>query len=350
MTGQTVSDWLVTFLVDSSEPIFSHDPYCMGAFEFSYKPEPFPECEHALVASAQKYSIVMGQRQLRVRTFFLGASEKDSLRQGRQLAKEALILFDFSIPFPVTLKLLGAGCMLDLSNRLAKPIVPGPREHMGRSMGPIALLDDVWTHPTVTINSLLSTSPETYGELGSAVRRSTHWSHLASQADDYGERILLLWMAAETLTRVGENESLTPKLTAAAGFPTSRYYLMLPHAERAALLGVKNYKRWTKKLKVLFDKARLARNSIAHAGFRELDLGGRFSQDEQLILRRLFPRVVGELQRMSLNALQLGIRSVREMWIRFGDCFLMHRGTTLAHYLEGNVLFSLAQPEDPFDD
>ena len=351
MSAHPHTDWLITFLVDSSGLVFSHDPYCIGAFELSLKPEPFPECERALAASARSHSITLSDRTLRMRTFFLDAAEEDVVRQGRLYAQEALVLFGYTVPFTAAPELLRAGCLFDLSTGMAKPIPQRPQQKAyRRSMGIVAIFDEVATHPAITVNSLLSTSPETYGELGRAVRRSAHWSHLAAQADDYGERLLLRWMAAETLTRESDGESLTPKLTAAAGFPESRYELSLPAAERAALSTVTDFSIWKKRLKALFEKLREARNKIAHSGFRELDLGDYFSEQDQLVLRRVLPRVVYGLQRMALNALQLGIRTMHEMWSRFGECFLLHRPPTLAKDLEGNLLFSLAQPEDPFDE
>jgi hypothetical protein len=344
------SDWLLTFLVEAPGLVISHDPYCIGTFELSRRPEPLSGCERALAESAKEYAETVDERSFRLRTFFINIRRAEALRLGRLYAREVLTLFRRSIYLPIEPVLRRSGCILDLKSEHASPFRRTRRESRTESFGSFAILDEVASHPTLVVNTLLSTASKTFGELGQAVRRSAHWSGLGFEADDYGERFLMLWMAAETLTREHEGEALTPKLTAAAGFPASRYELSLPEHERKALANVKDYEAWKKRLHAVFEDLRAARNAIAHSGFRELDLQGRLSETDRLLLRRILPQVVGQLQNMALNALQLGITTVGGMWKRFGECFLLYRPISFARHIEGNVLYLLTQPENDLDD
>jgi len=342
-------DWLYCGILDQQGLIFSRDPYSFGAFEFTRRPDIMPGCEEALVESARVFSFTIEDNPLRMKCFFLNTPEKDALRSGRIYAKETLALMSLGL---VTMRptLSRVGYMLDLTTSEAKPILPSTRERTENMMSTMAVLDENAAHPLLTLNSLLVTAPDNYGELGKALRRSTHWSTLARQADDESERLLMLWISAETLSKVSENDGPVPKFVAALGFPGQRYLATLSDHERDELLRIPCYRAWRGRLNSVYDDFRGLRNDIAHSGHRELELSGVLAEADFKTIKRSFPFVVSAIQNMACNGLALGIRTIDEMWSRYGECICYLRPITLARHVQENVLLRLTMAEDPFED
>jgi hypothetical protein len=253
------------------------------------------------------------------------------------------------MPFPTELRLLRCGYAVNLGTQAVAPILPARRERFLSEFGMCAVIDEVEHHPAGVVNRLLSTRPDEYGELGSALRRSTHWSSLAEQLEDQGERFLVQWMACETLTRVDENESLTPKLMSALGLPTGRYLKQLPPAEAQGLMESKAYKTWRPVLNALFDRLRDARNSIAHSGFREIELVRSLGDKNFDLARRVLPMAIGRLHGLALVGLELRMKTIAGLWEGYASCKLQYRSIPLAEEVEKTIAFSLAQP-DPLAD
>ncbi len=343
-------DWLYCGIIDQQGLIFSRDPYAFGAFEFTRSSDLMPGCDEALAESARVFSFTLGDNPLRMKCFFLNTPEKDALRSGRIYAKETLALMSIIGLHPMPPTLSRVGYMFNLTTSEAKPILPSTIERTENMMGTMAVLDENAAHPLLTLNSLLSTAPDNYGELGRDLRRSTHWSTLARQADDESERLLMLWISAETLSKVSENDGPVPKFVAALGFPGQRYLATLSDHERNELLRVPYYRSWRGRLNRVYDDFRGLRNDIAHSGHRELELSGGLSEADFRTIKRSFPFVISTIQTMACNALALGIRTIDEMWSRYGECICYLRPITLAQHVQGNVIFHLTMTNDPFDD
>jgi hypothetical protein len=344
---------VVVCLLASVVPGFHwpHDPYALGAFEFTARPDPMPGCEAALAASIAAHGTKLPEETIRLVTFFLRGPQAQAIRTARLYARETLALMShLTHDYVSPSGLLRAGYTFDVDAGMASPILPDKYSDRRAPFGAMFMLDEVARHPQLVLNTLLSVDPRRYGELGAAVRRSTHWSDLGRRADDHGERLLMRWMAAETLTRVGEDDTLAPKFLSAIGFVSDRYWTQLPLDERTALSTLPEWDEWRKKLSGLLDRMRDARNDVVHAGFREIDLEGRFTEDEWLILRRVLPMVVIHLQGMAFNALALGVTTVAGMWNRFAACKLLHRQISIASELQGNVIYSLKEPRGPLDE
>jgi hypothetical protein len=211
------------------------------------------------------------------------------------------------------------------------------------------VLDEVAHHPGLTINSLLSVNPVIYGELGQAVRRSTHWSHLGGTVDDWTEGFLLTWMAAETLTRVSVGDSLGTRWLAVLGFPSGRLTRQFKADDLRQLAAIPSYRHWRKRLQRLMDRARVVRNSIAHTGFRELDVGSHLSADDRLLVSRIFALLVPRLTSLALNGLSQRILTIRDLWRQFGQCLYLHRQVPLATEVAGTIIYSLEQAKGPWD-
>lgn len=344
------SDWHVTYLIEAPALVLSQDPWCVGPYELSKRPEPFPGGDEAIRQSAQAHSIALTDNIMRLRTFITDVDAKEAIRITWIHAVEATVLFRRTSGMPLNVNLLRAGCLFDLRTGATHPIKKRAQNAAQTLFGTTAMMDHVATHPSMIINLLLSTKPDTFGELGPAVRRSIHWSHLAGQSEDYGQKFLMQWMAAETLTRTSVEETLTPKLMAAASLPGSQYVMQLPDVQRAELFATPEYQPWRDRLNALFDRMRDARNKIAHSGFREIDIEAVFSEADLLIVRTILPLVVGELQGMALNGLSLGARDIKALWRGYARFFLHHRPTTVAKHLKGNVLYRLNRPFEAIDE
>ncbi len=347
----TGSDWLVCGVIAPTSLILPHLPFSVGMFEVSRQVDPLPGCEQALHESAAAFGEAIDlSKSFLLKTFFVGADdERTAVRSARLFSREALVLFRTTMPFPVTLTLLRAGYAVNLRTLRASGLLPSKRERATRLFGLAAILDEVELHPTSIVNRVLSVRRDRDGELGAALRRSTHCSSLAGELEDEGERFLVQWMACETLTRVDEHESLTPKLCAALGVPTSRYLMQLPFAERDALIRLEEYKTWKRVLNDLFDRLRDARNRIAHTGFREIELVHALGDKDFDLARRVLPMVIGRLHHLALAGLALGKTTISELWDSYAACKLQYRQITLAEEVMGTIVFSLANP-DRFDD
>lgn len=353
MNAPTAHDVIVGLAV-SMPGLVARDPFTLGPFEFTTRTDFLPGCEKALVASFQDHGqevpTTLQSAGFRVaRTFF---KDVDSLGEAIGSARlhliEALALlatqFLGLLQQPVA---TGAGYTFDLKGGQAQPIL---HNRFSRpTPGVVAWIDEIAQHPTLTVNTLLSVHPSVYGELGSAVRRSTHWTRLAEEAEDWTERFLLSWMAAETLTRAGPGDTLQVKWLAALGFAAGRYGRGLHRADVAALTKIPTYRRWLRDLQRLLDRARRVRNAIAHSGFRELDVGMYLDRTDRLLVARIFTMLVPRLRSMALSALALRVRSVGEMWRRYAACFYFGRAVPLATEVGGTIIYSLEQPAAPWE-
>jgi len=348
MVAPNISDWIFCGLLESFPLLVEHNRISCGMFEITSNPEPFESIEYALDQSIEAYKLNQRQPRGKIKTFFLGADEKSVIASGRLYAREALSLFGIAHFGFGSMKLTRAGCIFDLINGVAKPFLPSLRERPPG--GIIAIMNHMATHPGLIINRILSSPTERYGSLGMALRRSTHWSDLATEANEFWDRFLLYWMACESLTRLSENETLTSKFCAALGLPSRRYLQQLPAHERNLLLVIPDFRIWRRNLITLFDKARNIRNEIVHKGFRADEVTRDLSEIEELRLRRLMPMLKVWLQNLTLNGLALGITSVDEMWKRYSDCILFQLQEPLAHTTQGTVIFAISQPESPLDD
>lgn len=353
----TASLDLVVGLVASMKGLVTRDPFTLGAFEFTTLPDPMPACESALANSFRAHghevaTPLMGPGLRVARTFFVGVESREhALKSARLHAQEALVLLATVIPMPLAaLELTGPGYTFDLKTAHAQPILPrGPTAMPG---GIIGRLDELATHPDLTVNTLLSVHPDNYGELGRAIRRSTHWRHLSDDVEDWTERFLLSWMAAETLTRIAPGEALaglTAKWLAALGFGAGKYGRQLVPSDAAELVRIPQYRHWSRRLRRLFGRARRARNAIAHAGFRELDIGHYLDAEDRFLLRRVFRLLMPRLTGLALNGLALRVQSVADMWRRYGECFYYARGVRPAVEVRGTIIYSLEQPPGAWD-
>ena len=339
MSRPETGDWLLCFLIDDGGGLVLPRPeYNLGQFSFSREQEPLPGCENALKESLEHYSLDRDGNYLRARTFFVNTAKNEIVRSGRLYLREALALFrHLRFNIGPELELLPAGYILDISTGNPEPVKRTPSEIIRRKMGMMGLLDEMADAHIAMVNTLLSTDPGVYGELGKAIRRFSHWSNHAAQADDYGEVLLMKWMSCETLMRVSETETLTPKFMAVSFFPTSRYFQCLPINEQAALSRVEDFKIWKALLNRMFDNLRDARNHIAHSGFREIEIDDFLSKEELQYSKRLLSKAMAALLRLSINGLILGVRSVEDLWKRFGECILFRRDRPIAEDTTSNI-------------
>ncbi len=338
------SDWLFCCLVRAPSFLFA-DPTSLGMFELTKRTEARPGWESALQESAKQRAITVGNDFIRARCFFLDTTFEDAHQSGVLHAKELvglLPLVHILTPF----EFVRVGFVANLRHGAALPLPPTFEEWQRRRSGITASIDELATEPSLTLNSLLVAHPSVFGELGAALRRSTHWQGLARQAEDSGEELLALWMACESLSRVNENESLTPKFVSGLGLPTGRYLVQLRSATQAAFQAEPKVTTWRKKLASLFETLRNARNKITHAGYRGLDMPEFFNRDDLLLVRAAMRLLLPRLQRLALNGLRLRFTTIAEVWDRFEPVFMLERDTRLAvGEAVGTVIFTLEQPE-----
>lgn len=343
----TTESYLVCFAL-LGEVILPRNPFSFGAFEFSRIADPFPGCEEALISSLAAWQVA-AKSPFRLRAFIQAESHRDAVSASSVWAQEVVTLFAQSTFRVARFELTKAGYTFQFRSGHAYPILPPSVPH--NFFGTVAIVDDLAVHPQQTLNQLLSVAPDHYGELGLALRRSTHWSELGRSASDKSERLLMYWMACETLTRADRDESLTPKFLAGLGLPGGRYLMALPEHEQTLLKSRSEYRVWRTKLNEVLEKLREARNAIAHSGFRDSDLGHFFSDDERLLVERIFRMLVPRLQVLATNGLALNIKSIEQLWTQYANAVLFHRRQIpLATEAFGTVVYNLSRPKDPFSD
>ena len=335
------SDWMFCQLLDCGGAVFPREPFQVGHFEISGRLEPFPEGEAALVRSIGGYRLDAQRGYGRIRTVLVDADERQAKREGRLHVREAVTLLRHAYPFIDGIRILDAGYVMNLQTLQASPLIPSPMQAIG---GTMFLFDDRAQNPGFTLNRVLRLG-DASGELGRALRRSAHWSDLAERIDDVGERFLMKWMAVECLCRVGVDEVINGKVCAAVPLPTSDYFRQLPPTDQAALLADPRFKIWTKRAATLVDRLRIARNDVAHSGYRELDLRDSMSEDEVRTSLRLMNHAVGGAQSLALKALVLGYSTVSELWANYGRCLVFSRHAPVATEVFGTVIFTLQNPQ-----
>jgi hypothetical protein len=338
-------DLLVALVVELPGLVI-RDPFNIGPFELNTQIDTLPGCKEALHASWDDHGQApiedLKAAQLRLlRTYFKGVdSSWEAVKSARLHSQEALGLWTtqhFGMLDPP--KVTGAGYVFDLRSGRAEPI--RRQRQSRRRQGILAVMDDIAHQSDVTINSLLSVDPYVYGELGKALRRSTHWSHLAANTDDWTQQFLLSWMSMETLSRESIDENLGGKWLTALGFASGRFAKGLRAEDVQALSQISTYRHWRERLRDLFEKARVVRNSIAHAGFRELDIGVYLDDENKKLVQRVFKLLVPRLRALALNALALRIVSIEGMWGRYRDCLYLNRQVPLADEVGGTIIYSL---------
>lgn len=185
-SAEHAGDWLFIALVDVGSAVM-RDPFQVGSFEITARREAFPSAETALAESLASYKYTAAEPYKRMRTTLVNCTRAEARRSGILHAREALTLFKHSHVFMDHVRLLEAGCLVELRDLRAVPFTVSPT----RALGVVSIiLDDSLVHPAGILTRLMRLDPTIYGELGHAVRRSTHWADLATRTEDLGERFL----------------------------------------------------------------------------------------------------------------------------------------------------------------
>jgi hypothetical protein len=315
------SDWLFCGLVRGFPPWLSPDPLCVGAFELTRRLESMAEHEARLKESAAAFSLALGDHLVRVRCFLRECTAEDARRDGVIYAREMVDMLPLLFPLH-RFTLLPAGFVADLRGPRSESLLPTARDRMIVAWVAPGPLDEVAQEPALTVNGLLSSGPTAWGDLGAALRKSTHWQSLARSAAESSEELLLLWMAAEVLARVQRDEVLAPKFLAALGVPVGRLALQLPRGVSKRSAQDPAISAWKRRLGKLLPAVERVRNKVVHEGFRDIELGNMIDSSDQRAARRAMRLLVDRLHRMALTGLRVGERTVKGMWTRYGAIWL----------------------------
>jgi hypothetical protein len=204
-----------------------------------------------------------------------------------------------------------AGCTVDIATgEIVASRPQSPRDHRAMLVN-----DSVALHPFVTLAQLLS-APDTAGELGRAVRRSAHWTTLAKRADDAGERLILSWIAGETISKIGDTDDIVPRLLTSMGIVSSVYMTQLADSDLRALRTDARFRAGRDTLQRAFNAFRSYRNRVAHQGFRELDFGTSLGATERRLLAVAIPLAVRSVQMLAVDGIALGTTRIDSLWDR----------------------------------
>jgi len=246
-------------------------------------------------------------------------------------------------PMPVQFDLHPAAFIANLHTG---EVIYRQRDRSRRPRGIVMMTQQVAVHPAMMVDSVLLARTET-GQLGSALRRSTHWQALARDADDDADALLMLWMAAETLGRgIDDDGGLTARFVSALGFPRGPYARDLPPNVRQ-MFGDDVLRSYANEIVRLVERLRIVRNAIAHTGFRALELPTHLNEDELERARTVMTRLVPRLQLLAVSALRLGHTEIERLWENFATVFL-HEAAGEEPTRTARWIISLLEDDDPW--
>lgn len=339
-----VSDWIYCRLIDRGSFIFPRLPFWLGQTEFSDKGMDDAKCAGAMATSMTAFAVSDAgegwEHLVRARLVIPGVTPADAQKFGSFHMSETLRAFNAHLAIGVgELRATDAGYLYEIRTRRASPLLPPWR---GREFKGIwAMTDEVAHHPLHVLNTLY-VAPKAFGELGDAFRRSSHWRELAERAGDEGEALLLYWMAAECLCKQQREEDVAAKLVAACGFPTGAVARSVSPEVARRLASLPRHRSWRKHLTGLFEVLRIARNQIVHSGYRHVDLPKLLRDDQRKLGMRVLPLVTKCLAEMALQTLNLGQKTLHEMWGRYETVLdaqgVVHHAEWVIGRLEGERL------------
>lgn len=314
MTLKSKRDWIYCRVIDRGRFSFPRSSFWFGNFEFASNLGADVNCMDALresmAANAMSDSGSGWGRMTTARTVMMDETADDARHNGAATLLETVRIFNAYVSMLAPLEIRSPGYLYDIQTRSATPLLPPPPEY--NPIGQVMMTDDVAHHPQHVLTMLLVSSAERWGELAMAFRRSTHWRELALGAQDESERLLLHWMAAECLTKTDHDDAVGPRLLAAVGLPTA---LCNPlSGADASVLRSPNVRFERKRLVAIVDQLRAARNEIVHRGYRKVDLISILPEESISFANELLPIATQSLNEAALVALDLGLRSVSEMW------------------------------------
>lgn len=336
----TVNDWLFCQLVDCEGLMFPREPYYLGNSEISGQQEPFPEAESALLASLGMCGLDTKRGYGRVRIVITDATWRQAQREGRLHIRESVALLRYAIPLMQRIRVHDAGYLLNLQTLRAMPLMPPSLQSLPTTMMVMHLIDDRAQYAAFVVNKALRLG-DASGELAQALRRSAHWSEVASRIDDIGEQFLVKWMSVECLCRTGVEEVINAKILAAAHLPTGNYFMQIPADDRAILRVETRFKTWTRRASALVERLRVARNSIAHSGYRELDLRDSMTESDLCTSMVLMDWAVRGAQDLAIKGLALGVLTVADLWRSYGRCVTAVQGASFKSEVLGTVIVAL---------
>jgi hypothetical protein len=278
-------DWIYARVLRKGPFIFPRRPYWFGWVEFVPLNQVDAQLARAVANSAAAHGLSEiapdDRYHVLVRTIVLDSTVRDVEKEAVGRFREAIDIFTHrATPLPSDFDLLKAGALLDILADVSAPLLPPWKEPELTG----ALLDDRAVHPAYILNLLLA-APNGFGQLGMAYARSQHWKMLAGDAATTAEKVLLHWMAVETLCSVQVGDNPIPNLMYASGFPIGRR----SRSATALAKSIPRHGMWRKRILKLLEAVRRTRNGIVHEGHRDVDvrslLGPQDETDSLLFLR-----------------------------------------------------------------
>jgi len=342
MTSSEQSDWLYCELVRVGRLHF-RDPYCLGQAELTRKTEWHPNAEKALRESVAAFGLHLEPSYLRARCLFLDATRETVAEQGSLCVQEVAELLAFTMMTPSRPTSVSAGFMYDLRRDVSyshRP--PSDTDSFGY---PVFHIDELAHQPKLMMDVVLAADPALSGEVGSRLRRSAHWYRQGIEAKDISGRLLNLWIAAECLCKVGDDDVLTARFLAGLGMARGKYYQQLQPSHRMAYDAAKAIlDPWRTKLAALFEAGRTLRNSIAHEGARELEVRASLGEGDLVTLVTALELLVPRLQNLALAALARRLISQEQMWDNYGVLYAdIRQGAPPTADAIGTIIFRLSE-------
>ena len=320
------SDWLFCGVVRCRLAIKGR--VCLGFVELSRQEEVSRKRSTALEESAKAHGLILDNLSITAKCMSLDTTRSEAKREGLLAVREAVAMLPL-VYTTITAEVTSAGYLMDFKTGSVQPVMPSRTEQANANMWIVSAKRREGTPPGFHASRILAYR-STFGELGTAIRRSCHWRTLARSAFDVGEELLFMWMASECLSRTDKREGLSalvPKLMSGLGFPQGRYRRRLPEHVQRLFVDDDEINNWDTYLARLFRKMADARNSIAHSAYREMDMTEFFGPEDMRVVRRalemLAPRLVG----LALAGTQMGLKTVSELWDNYEAAYFRKNGS-----------------------
>jgi len=167
--------------------------------------------------------------------------------------------------------------------------------------------------------------------------RSINWWRKAKSEKNLNIKLLFLWIALESLTRI-EDEDILYKLMLILGFPTKKYSSQLNNILLKDLTKIENYRAIRNNIDDLLEKIRKHRNHIVHDGFRMHDLDTHIATKYNFILNNYLTRLINYF----LSAINQNITTVSGVWenmpklIENDTQYIQHTESLIEKYATSN--------------
>lgn len=189
--------------------------------------------------------------------------------------------------------LLSIGYIRNLLTGEIKPIIKEINNHIG--LGKIFRVYDPYM--PISVEQYILAGRE--DNAVKAYLRANNWLRKAKKENILYLKFLYYWIAIESVSKINQDEDITPKLRLVLGFPPKKFNYLFNNQFLSNLFQIKDYNKYKLYFFNKIKNARDKRNEIIHNGFRNQDI-----PDDEL---NIYIKILSHILKSMIGFLQKGI-------------------------------------------